>query len=199
MEKSKKINSQIAKLQKFEEEIANLYNQAKIRFPIHLSGNNEKQLIKIFDKYYKKGDWIVSTHRNHYHWLLSGRSAKKLKEKIIKSGSMHIYDKKFFTSAIVGGNTPIAVGIALALKLKKSKNKVLCFVGDMAYECGIVQESIKYSEKQDLPILFIVEDNYMSVKTPTKEVWGFKNVKKTIKYKYKRKYPHAGTGKWVLF
>jgi len=199
MEKSKKISSQISKLKKFEKEIAKLYEKGKIRFPIHLSGNNEKQLIKIFDKYYKKGDWIVSTHRNHYHWLLSGKSAKKLKEKIIKTGSMHIYDKNFFTSAIVGGNAPIALGIALALKLKNSKKKVLCFVGDMSYECGIVQESIKYAERQDLPIIFVVEDNGLSVKTPTKEVWGKKRTKKLIKYKYKRLYPHHGIGRWVLF
>ena len=200
MEKSKKINSQIKRLQNFEKEIAKLYEKAKIRFPIHLSGGNERQLIKIFKKFdITKRDFIFSTWRSHYHWLLSNRSAKRLKQQILKHGSMHIYDKNFFTSAIVGGIAPIALGVALAYKLKNSKKRVFCFVGDMASKGGLFSECVRYAKGHDLPILYIIEDNELSVKTPTKEVWGRKNAKKTIKYKYKRQWPHSGIGKFVLF
>ena len=56
---------------KFEEEIADEFLNKKILAPIHLSGDNEKQLIDIF-KDIKKEDWILTTHRNHYHALLKG-------------------------------------------------------------------------------------------------------------------------------
>ena len=55
----------------FEQEIKKIYESGKIKAPIHLSGNNEDQLIKIFKKI-KKNDWVFSTWRNHYHALLKG-------------------------------------------------------------------------------------------------------------------------------
>jgi len=182
----------------FEKEIATLYEQSKIPYPVHLAGGNERKLSEIF-KDFENDDWIFTTYRSHYHWLLSGRDDRKLKDKIINSGSMHIYDHKFFTSAIVGGHVPIAVGTALALKMKGSPNKVWCFMGDMAATTGIVKESIRYAEGFELPITFVIEDNGLSVNTPTEMVWGDGIDNKVITYGYERKYPHAGIGKHVLF
>lgn len=197
----------------FENRIKALYEAGKIRAPIHLSGGNEDQLIKLFKKY-DKSDWIFSTWRNHYHWLLSGRDPKRLEEQIVAGDSMAVCDDRFFTSAIVGGNAPVALGVALALKLKRDKAavksgkkntkasahpKVWCFLGDMGAACGISYESMKYASGHDLPITFVIEDNGLSVTTDTKKVWGTKKKKKTIVYKYKRQYPHAGIGKHVLF
>ena len=109
--------------------------------------------------------------------------------------------KKFFTSSIVGGILPIALGVALALKLKKKKSKVWVFIGDMTYETGGFYECYKYAKNFKLPIKFIVEDNNMSTNTNTKVVWAKKQKKfdGVIYYKYKRKYPHHGIGKWILF
>lgn len=184
---------------KFEKEIANLYEKGEIHAPVHLAGSKfgeqEKFLIKLFRKI-KKNDWVFSNHRNHFHWLLSGRNPNELMQQILDGYSMHVYGNKFFTSAIVGGNASIALGVALALKKKKSKNKVWCFLGDMAYECGIVKECIRYAEGQDLPIVFIIEDNGLSVNTPTQEVWGKGKKNKVFRYKYKRIYNHAGCGKF---
>lgn len=192
---------------KFEDEIADLYKQGKIRSPIHLAGTNEDELIEIF-KDYKDGDWIFSTWRSHYHWLLSGRSPEELKRQIIEGHSMHIFAERFFTSAIVGGTPSIAVGIAYALKKEGSKNKVWCFLGDMGAAAGITWESMKYACRNKLPVNFIIEDNGLSVKTDTQESWG--NLcggcakckvfpVNTRCYAYKRKYPHAGCGVFVLF
>jgi len=187
---------------KFEEEIADLFEQGKIKFPIHLAGGNEDELIKIFDEHYKEGDWILGTWRNHYQWLLSGRSPEKLKEQIMNYGSMHVYDDNFFTSAIVGGVAPIAVGLGMALKKQKSDNKVLCFLGDSAASCGIAMESMRYACGHKLPVLFIIEDNGLSVYTNVQEVFGCDKCKNKnchligeniIYYQYKRKYKHHGT------
>ena len=190
------------KLIKFEEDIKKIYESGKIKAPIHLSGNNEDQLIKIFKKI-KKNDWVFSTWRNHYHALLKGIPEKWLKKEIISGRSMGINSikYKFYSSAIVGGILPIALGVAKSIRLKKQKNKVWVFVGDMTFETGTFHECYKYSKNFKLPIKFVIEDNNMSTNSPTNKVWAKKTKapRDVIRYAYKRKYPHHGTGGWVLF
>ena len=187
----------------FEKEIVSIYEKGLIKAPIHLSGNNEDILIKIFKKIDIKNDWVFSNWRNHYHALLKGINKQKLKEMIINGKSMGINSKKhkFYSSSIVGGCLPVALGTALAIKLRKKKSKVWCFIGDMTFETGVFHEVYKYSKNFNLPLNFIVEDNNMSTNTPTDLAWGKKSkkYKDIIYYKYKRKFPHHGTGKWILF
>ena len=195
-------------LLQFEEEIAQLFLEKKIRFPIHLSKGNEDQLIEIFNRFQiGKDDWVFSTHRSHYHALLKGIPKEWLRDEILAGNSIHINNKEhnFFTSAIVGGICPVAVGVALAIKMKGEDRRVFVFVGDMASETGIFHESVKYSENLNLSLIWIIEDNGYSTNTPTKEVWGTKGeyfegqVNNIIRYKYERGYPHTGTGEWVTF
>ncbi len=193
----------------FEQEIADLYCDAKIMAPIHLSGGNEDQLLEIFKKI-DPGDWVFSTWRSHYHALLHGIPPDLVKEEIIKGNSITLSFPKyrFFTSAIVNGIVPIATGVALGLKRKGEKKHVWCFVGDMAAEGGIFYECTKYAANHELPITYVVEDNDLSVGTPTDGAWGYDKKKKdpdyasrsnVIRYVYERKWPHAGAGKWVTF
>ena len=196
-----------SKLIQFENNIAQLFNNAKIKAPIHLYSNNEDNLIKIFKKI-KKNDWVFCSWRSHYQCLLKGVPSKKLKKEIIegKSISLCFPEHKIYSSAIVGGSLPIAVGMALSFKRKKSKNKVYCFIGEMTSETGIAHECIKYSKNKKLPIHFIVEDNGKSVCTDTRKTWSQKKLtyekssdKYVTYYKYHLKYPHAGAGKRVQF
>jgi pyruvate dehydrogenase E1 component alpha subunit len=186
----------------FEKDIKKIYETGKIRAPIHLSGNNEDILIKIFKKI-KKKDWVFSTWRNHYHALLKGIPEKWLKKEIIAGRSMGINNIKhrFYSSAIVAGIIPIALGVAKSLKLKKSKNKAWVFIGDMTFETGTFHECYKYAKNHKLPLKFVIEDNNLSTNTPTDKVWVKKSKipSDVLYYKYKRKYPHHGTGGWVLF
>ena len=191
----------------FEDNIAKLFNEAKIKSPIHLYSGNEKFLIRFFKKI-KKNDWIFCSWRSHYQCLLKGVPANKIKNEIIKGKSISLcfLDYKIYSSAIVGGSLPIALGLALSLKRKKSKNKVYCFIGDMTSETGIAHECIKYSRNKNLPIHFIVEDNRKSVCTDTRKAWSnnkltYENVsdKFVTYYKYKLKYPHSGAGQRVEF
>jgi TPP-dependent pyruvate/acetoin dehydrogenase alpha subunit len=192
---------------KFEDDIANLFNQSKIKAPIHLYSGNEKFLIKFFKKI-RKNDWVFCSWRSHYQCLLKGVPANKVKNEIIngKSISLCFTDHKVYSSAIVGGSLPIALGLAVSLKRKKSKNKVYCFIGDMTSETGIAHECIKYATNKNLPIHFIVEDNKKSVCTDTRKTWSTKKLtyenisnKFVTYYRYKLKYPHAGAGKRVQF
>ena len=96
-------------LLKFEEVIKDLFLDKKILAPVHLTKGNEDQLIKIF-KDIKKDDWVLSTHRSHYHALLKGVGKEWLKNEILEGRSISIHKKecKFFSSAIVAGVIPIA-------------------------------------------------------------------------------------------
>jgi len=187
----------------FELKVKNEYEKATITGPVHMSGGNEEQLIEIF-KYVNRGDWVFSSWRNHYHALLHGVPQEHLYELITAGKSMSVFcnEPKMYTSSIVGGIIPIALGAAQALKFKNSDNKVWCFIGDMTSETGIFHEVYKYSRCHNLPLEFVIEDNDMSTNTPTSETW---NNQKTshpedlFYYSYERVYPHHGTGQWILF
>ncbi len=202
LKKIRKVNITPQQLFNFEEEIKKIYEKGKIKAPIHLSRGNEKSLIEIFS-YISLDDWVFSSWRNHYHALLHGISPNKLRNLIVRGKSMGVISKKpkFYSSSIVGGSIPIALGTAMALKRKNKTNRVFCFIGDMTYETGIFHEAYKYVSNFNLPLTFIVEDNNLSTNTPTDKAWKTKSsIKRNIfYYKYKRVLPHHGTGNWVLF
>ncbi len=186
----------------FENLIVKHWEEGKIRGPIHLSNGNEEQLIDVF-KRIKTSDWVFSTWRSHYHSLLKGVPTKWIEEEILKGKSITLcnIDEKFYSSAIVGGTLSIALGVAMGIKAKGSDEKVWCFIGDMSFESGIFYEVHKYARNFDLPLYFVVEDNDVSTYTPTEATWNKKREipSDVIYYKYKSKFPHYGTGKWIAF
>ncbi len=203
LEKVRDINLTKEDLLDFEEEVKKHYEDANISAPVHLSKGNEKQLLDIF-QYVHQDDWVFSSWRNHSHALLHGLDSDILMKDIIDGRSMstNSVNPKFYSSSIVGGIIPIAVGAASALKMKMSSTRVWCFIGDMTFETGIFYEAYKYTKNFDLPLQFVVEDNNLSTNTPTDETWcGIKRdvPEDVIYYKYDRGYPHHGTGNWVLF
>ena len=189
-------------LVKYERMIADHWEAGKIKGPVHLSGGNEEQLIEI-GKRIKDTDWVFSTWRSHYHALIKGVCPVWLEEEILAGRSITIVseEQRFYASAIVGGTLSIALGVAMGIKAKGSDEKVWCFIGDMSFESGIFYEVHKYARNFDLPIYFVVEDNDVSTYTPTEATWNTKREipSDVIYYKYKSKFPHYGTGKWIAF
>jgi len=188
-------------LQAFEKEIEELFAAGKIKAPVHLAGGNERELIEIF-KDIKSHDWVLCSWRSHYHCLLRGVPAEKLKEAIVAGHSIALCfpDYRILSSAIVGGICPIAVGLACAIKARKGPERVHCFIGDMTSMSGIFHECWRYCRGHDLPVHWIVEDNGLSVVTDTREVWGEQEKAPKIEvYSYKMSRPHVGIGKFVVF
>ncbi len=192
---------------RFEEEVAEIFNAGKIKAPVHLSFGNENQIIDIF-KEIDNLDWVFCSWRSHYQALLKGVPREKVLNNILegKSIAQCFPEYNFYSSAIVGGIVPIALGMAQSLKLKKDSSHVWCFIGDMTSEIGVTNSAIKYAENHQLPITFVVEDNSVSVCTDTRETWGIQeltwqkaNNKFVRFYSYKSKYPHAGAGVRVQF
>jgi pyruvate dehydrogenase E1 component alpha subunit len=190
----------------FEDHIADCFNNAMIKAPIHLYYGNEEQMIDIF-KNVQPEDWIFCTWRSHYQCLLKGVPQEQIKQDILEGKSITLCYPEYniYSSAIVTGNIPIATGAALDIKRKGGTNHVWCFVGDMTSETGTFYENWKYAVNHDLPITYVIEDNGKSVCTETRKVWNvdelsFANeTRKIIYYQYETKYPHAGAGKRIQF
>lgn len=195
------------KLQEFETQVAEIFNAGGIKAPVHLSDGNESALIEVFNDI-KSEDWVFCSWRSHYQCLLKGVPAAEVLGEIMLGHSISLGFPKYrvFSSAIVGGQVPIAVGAAKAEKMKNSGAHVWCFLGDMTSETGVAQTSIRYAETHDLPITFVIEDNGISVLTDTRGVWASETLRfneresqKVRFFSYKSKYPHAGAGVRVQF
>jgi pyruvate dehydrogenase E1 component alpha subunit len=191
----------------FEQEIAALFNAAKIRAPVHLYSGNEAQMIEIF-RDVRAEDWVCCSWRSHYQCLLKGVPPEQIRSEILagRSISLCFPDYRIVSSAIVGGILPIAIGLAIGLKRRGEPARVHCFMGDMTSETGLAYECVKYAQNHALPIRFIVEDNAKSVCTDTREVWNQPRLTYeadshplVVFYRYQTKYPHAGAGVRVQF
>lgn len=208
-------------LQDFEEEVASIYEKGQIRGPIHLRDGNESQLIHLFANI-TQNDYVFCTWANHLHALLKGIPRHEVMQRILDGNSMamNFPQYKFYTSAIVGGTCPIALGVAESIKRQKRKDWVYVFLGDMAFRCGIAQESIQYSIYENLPVYWIIEDNDKSVSTPTSDFYRstvrvidnlnklarihksknpFGYCSKIQRYTFTSKWPHSGIGKFLSF
>jgi pyruvate dehydrogenase E1 component alpha subunit len=193
----------VSELRDFESGIAESFNRGEIPYPVHFSNGNEDQLIEIF-KEIRAEDWVFGSWRLHYHALLKGVPPGELNDAILRGESMALRFPAYrvYGSAIVGGTIPIALGVALAIKRKGGNELVWCFLGDMTSEGGQFHECEKYAAWNYLPIRWVIEDNGISVLTPTAETWGGKTdwtKEDVIHYRYKSKWPHAGAGKRIQF
>lgn len=185
-----------------------MYLDGKLRSPVHLSGGNEDELLEIF-KDIKHNDWVFTTYRSHYHALLKGVPEQDLKTWILDNKSIHFMSDKYkvFSSAIVGGCLPIAVGTAMAIRRKVERvatelksldisndylvdevklinvPRVWIFVGDMTASTGVFKDCLDYAINFKLPITFVIENNGLSTDTNTGEAWGDSNENIDIHYK----------------
>jgi TPP-dependent pyruvate/acetoin dehydrogenase alpha subunit len=125
----------------------------------------------------KPDDFVFSTHRSHGHFLAKGGSEQKLLDEILGletgvnggfSGSQSFCDPelRFHSTAVVGGLIGVATGTALALKLNGSSAVAVCCIGDGAAEQGICWESLNFAALHRLPILYVCENNGLSVHAP---------------------------------
>ena len=181
----------------FELRIKDIFEQGKLPYLLHLCGGNEDQLIDIF-KNISPWDWIFSSHRSHYHYLLAGGDPAVLEQMIRDGRSMFVFDRKlnFYTSSILAGTCGIAAGVAASLKEMGSGRRVWCFLGDGAEDEGHFYEAVNYVDGKDLPCTFIIEDNDRSVDT-SKAQRGRGRIQWpdcVRRYHYTPTYPHGGAG-----
>lgn len=183
----------------FEDRIKAHWESGELPCLLHICGGNEDQLLDLA-KDWNPGDWIFSTHRNHYHALLAGVPEADVEARILAGRSMFMFSRAhhFFSSAILASTTCIAAGVAYEIKQRGGTEKVVCFVGDGAEEEGHFFEAVHFATGHDLPITFIIEDNDRQVDTNKAArsrlavlLDAFPCVRR---YHYTPTYPHAGSG-----
>jgi len=164
----------IALIRAVEETIADNYfpdsGEQLMRCPVHLSIGQEAAAVSVMS-HLEKLDQVYSTHRSHAHYIARGGNIRKMFGELMgresgclagRGGSMHLKDLSvnFMMSVpIVGSVLPLAVGAALAKKIKGEEGLVVVFVGDGSLEEGTWHEAANFSAVQNLPILFACENN----------------------------------------
>ena len=168
------LQASMLRIRLVEESIANKYSEQKMRCPTHLSIGQEAIAVGVCSNLTNE-DQVLSTHRAHAHYLAKGGCLNSMLAEIYgkvtgcskgMGGSMHLIDKSvgfMGSTAIVSNTIPVAVGLALAIKIKKLKSISCVFFGDGATEEGAFYESVNFAIVHELPILFICENNLYSV------------------------------------
>jgi len=163
-------------IRRFEEKCAELYAQQKIRGFMHLYIGEEAVGVGVMDAL-RPEDAIVSTYREHGHALARGISGGSIMAEMFgkqegcshgRGGSMHLFDVKtrfYGGNAIVGGGLPLAVGLALADKMRQESRVTCCFFGDGAVAEGEFHESMNLAALWKLPLLFVCENNRYAMGT----------------------------------
>jgi len=167
---------QMLSIRRFEEKCAELYTAAKIRGFLHLYVGEEAVAVGVMEALHPE-DAVVSTYREHGHALARGMSARSIMAEMYgkvegcsrgRGGSMHLFDAKtrfYGGNAIVGGGIPIAVGLALADRLRSQPGVTSCFFGDGAVAEGEFHESLNLAALWKLPVLFVCENNLYAMGT----------------------------------
>jgi TPP-dependent pyruvate/acetoin dehydrogenase alpha subunit len=121
------------------------------------------------------GDVVVSNHRGHGHFLAYGGPMQALAAEMMgrrsgvcrgRGGSQHLHWQDFYSSGILGGTIPLAVGMALAERDRGRKAVVIAFLGDGTLGEGVVYESLNLAALWRLPVVFVVENNRYAQSTP---------------------------------
>ena len=131
-------------------------------------------------------DHLITAYRCHGHALAVGMTMNECMAELFgkvtgcskgKGGSMHFFapDKNFWGGhGIVGGQTPLGLGLAYGIKYKGLKGAALCFLGDGAVNQGCFYESLNMAALFDLPIIYVIENNGYSMGTSLERSSAFK-------------------------
>ena len=149
---------------------------AEFRCPVHLCLGQEEVPV-VLHEHLRPTDWLFSSHRSHGHYLAKGGDERALLDEIEGkpsgvnggySGSQSFCDPamQFHSTAIIGGLVGVAAGTALSVKLRGGSEFVVCCIGDSATEQGIFWESLNFASLHRLPLLYVVENNGLSVHAP---------------------------------
>jgi pyruvate dehydrogenase E1 component alpha subunit len=171
----------------FEEKIVDQYARGNVPGLAHLYIGEEAVAVGACANL-NKDDLITSTHRGHGHCIAKGADLKRMMAELFgkqngyckgKGGSMHIADIEvgmLGAMGIVGSGAPIAVGAALAAKLRNSGQVVICFFGDDATNTGAFHESSNFAALHKLPVIFVCENNLYGISVSMARHTAIKNI-----------------------
>jgi len=174
---AKELLFRMKRIRYIEEEISVRYSEQAMRCPVHLCTGQEA-VSAAAGLALRPTDFAVSGHRAHGHYLGKGGSVAAMLAEIYgketgcaggRGGSMHLIDESvgfMGSTAIVGNTIPVGVGLGLSIKLNGTDQVSCVFLGDGAVETGVFFESMNFAAVQELPVLFVCENNLYSVYSP---------------------------------
>jgi pyruvate dehydrogenase E1 component alpha subunit len=163
-------------IRRFEEKCVQLYSAGEIRGFVHLYIGEEAVAVGV-NQALTPDDNIVSTYREHGHALVRGIPVDAVMAEMYgkttgcsrgRGGSMHLFDvsRRFYGgNAIVGGGLPLAIGLALAGKMRGDRRVTACYFGDGAVAEGEFHECMNLASLWELPVLFCCENNRYAMGT----------------------------------
>jgi pyruvate dehydrogenase E1 component alpha subunit len=175
-ETSRELLERMALIRRFEEEAGRQYQQAKAGGFLHLAIGEEATIVGT-TSVMRPEDYLIGTYRTHGHAIARGTDPRKVMAELFgredgcsrgRGGSMHIFDleRRFMGGyGIVGGNLPIAAGLALASDYKGEDAVTVCMFGDGASNSGNFGETMNLAALWKLPVVFLVENNLYGMGT----------------------------------
>jgi len=162
----------------FEEKVRDvLYPEKLFRGSSHLAIGQEAVAVGAVHAL-QADDYVISTHRGHGHAIAKGLDLKRMFAEIMgrrtgydrgKGGSMHLADASLNfigENPVVGSNTPMAAGLALAAKLEGNGRVAAAFLGEGALNTGAFHEAANLAALWSLPVLFLCENNLYAISVP---------------------------------
>jgi pyruvate dehydrogenase E1 component alpha subunit len=171
----------------FEEKAEDLYVRGLVHGTMHLSIGMEAGSVGSIATLDPK-DLIIHHHRGHGHTIAKGADLTLMFAEFLgketgycrgRGGSMHIADipgGNLGATGVVGGGIPTAVGIALALQMRRSKQILLSYFGDGASNEGEFHESLNMASTWKLPVVFICDNNQYGMSMHRTRVMNIENI-----------------------
>jgi pyruvate dehydrogenase E1 component alpha subunit len=166
----------MALIRRFEEEAGRQYQRAKAGGFLHLAIGEEATIVGTVSAM-RSDDYLIGTYRTHGHAIARGTDPKNVMAELFgrvdgtsggRGGSMHVFDgeRRFMGGyGIVGGNLPLAAGLALASDYRESDEVTVCMFGDGASNTGNFGETMNLAALWRLPVVFILENNLYGMGT----------------------------------
>src|SRR4051812_24289409 len=163
-------------IRRFEERAGEMYAKAKIGGFLHLCIGEEATIVGAVNAM-RDSDYLMSTYREHGQALARGTHPNNVMAELFgrvdgvskgRGGSMHLFDweRRFLGGyGIVGGNLPLATGVALACDYMETEDAILCMFGDGASNQGTFGESMNLAALWKLPVVFMVINNQFGMGT----------------------------------
>ena len=188
---AKNIYETMFRIRAAEEAIIKHYPEDDMKTPMHMSIGEEAIVTGVCEALSER-DYLLGTYRSHALYIARTKETDRFFAELYgkeagtgkgKAGSMHLAQPDMgllYCSAIVGGTISIASGVALASKMRGDRKVVTVFFGDGASDSGTFWESINYASLEQIPVLFVHEDNDLAVHTRKKSRQGHKGLENVL-------------------
>lgn len=171
----------------FEERAEQLYSLGKVHGTMHLSIGQEATAVGASNALVD-GDYLLNHHRGHGHCLAWGSDPSRMMAEFLgketgycrgRGGSMHIADvdaNNLGANGIVAGGVPLAVGVGLSIKMRKTDQVCLVIFGDGAANEGAFHESLNMASIWNLPVIYLCENNQYAMSMPVEKAFNIENI-----------------------